>query len=61
MNAMARRAINPGEHFMLAGGIEATTFMVPANCRFISKAKRRSSMLKVRSMSASSCIVRALR
>ena len=29
MNAMKRRAINPGERFMLAGDIEATTFMVP--------------------------------
>jgi len=29
MNAMARRAVNPGERFMLAGGIEASLFMVP--------------------------------
>jgi len=29
MNAMKRRAVNPGERFTLAGGIEATTFMVP--------------------------------
>lgn len=29
MNAMKRRAINPGERFTLAGGIEATVFMVP--------------------------------
>ena len=29
MNAMKRRAINPGEHFVLAGDIEAKMFMVP--------------------------------
>jgi pyrroloquinoline quinone biosynthesis protein B len=29
MSSMARRAVNPGERFMLAGGIEATLFMVP--------------------------------
>lgn len=29
MNAMKRRAINPGERFVLAGDIEATMFMVP--------------------------------
>ena len=29
MSAMTRRAINPGERFMLAGNIEASTFMVP--------------------------------
>ena len=29
MNAMKRRAVNPGERFMLAGGIEASMFMVP--------------------------------
>ncbi len=29
MGAMSRRAINPGERFMLAGDIEATLFMVP--------------------------------
>jgi pyrroloquinoline quinone biosynthesis protein B len=29
MSSMARHAINPGERFMLAGGIEATLFMVP--------------------------------
>jgi pyrroloquinoline quinone biosynthesis protein B len=29
MGAMTRRAVNPGECFMLAGGIEATLFMVP--------------------------------
>jgi pyrroloquinoline quinone biosynthesis protein B len=29
MNSMARRAVNPGERFTLAGGIEATLFMVP--------------------------------
>jgi pyrroloquinoline quinone biosynthesis protein B len=29
MNAMKRRAVNPGERFTLAGGIEATMFMVP--------------------------------
>ncbi|MGB6348802.1 MAG: pyrroloquinoline quinone biosynthesis protein PqqB [Pseudolabrys sp.] len=29
MSLMARHAINPGERFMLAGGIEATLFMVP--------------------------------
>ena len=29
MNAMTRRAINPGERFTLSGGIEATMFMVP--------------------------------
>jgi pyrroloquinoline quinone biosynthesis protein B len=29
MRLMSRRAINPGERFMLAGGIEATLFMVP--------------------------------
>ena len=29
MNAMKRRAVNPGERFTLAGVIEATTFMVP--------------------------------
>lgn len=29
MGLMKRRAVNPGERFMLAGGIEATTFMVP--------------------------------
>lgn len=29
MSLMKRRAINPGERFMLAGGIEATIFMVP--------------------------------
>jgi len=29
MGAMARRAVNPGERFMLAGGIEASLFMVP--------------------------------
>jgi len=27
--AMSRRAVNPGERFLLAGGIEATFFMVP--------------------------------
>ncbi|HEY1475797.1 MAG TPA: pyrroloquinoline quinone biosynthesis protein PqqB [Pseudolabrys sp.] len=27
--AMTRRAVNPGERFMLAGGIEASLFMVP--------------------------------
>src|SRR5215468_2587112 len=29
MSVMSRRAINPGERFLLAGGIEATLFMVP--------------------------------
>src|SRR5512144_1633276 len=29
MSLMKRRAVNPGERFMLAGGIEATKFMVP--------------------------------
>jgi pyrroloquinoline quinone biosynthesis protein B len=29
MTAMTRRAVNPGERFMLAGGIEASLFMVP--------------------------------
>lgn len=29
MSAMTRRAVNPGERFMLAGGIEASLFMVP--------------------------------
>jgi pyrroloquinoline quinone biosynthesis protein B len=29
MSLMKRRAVNPGERFMLAGGIEAMTFMVP--------------------------------
>src|SRR4029077_3378381 len=29
MAAMTRRAVNPGERFMLAGNIEATLFMVP--------------------------------
>jgi pyrroloquinoline quinone biosynthesis protein B len=29
MGAMGRRAVNPGETFMLAGGIEATLFEVP--------------------------------
>ena len=29
MRAMTRRAVNPGERFMLAGGIEASLFMVP--------------------------------
>lgn len=29
MALMARRAVNPGERFMLAGGVEATFFMVP--------------------------------
>jgi pyrroloquinoline quinone biosynthesis protein B len=29
MGLMTRRAINPGERFTLAGGIEATIFMVP--------------------------------
>lgn len=29
MSLMKRRAVNPGERFMLAGGIEATIFMVP--------------------------------
>jgi pyrroloquinoline quinone biosynthesis protein B len=29
MTAMKRRAVNPGERFMLAGGIEAAMFMVP--------------------------------
>jgi pyrroloquinoline quinone biosynthesis protein B len=29
MGSMMRRAVNPGERFMLAGGIEATLFMVP--------------------------------
>jgi pyrroloquinoline quinone biosynthesis protein B len=29
MTSMSRRAINPGERFMLAGRIEATLFMVP--------------------------------
>lgn len=29
MNAMKRRAVNPGERFTLAGGIEAAMFMVP--------------------------------
>ena len=29
MGAMSRRAVNPGERFMLAGDIEATLFMVP--------------------------------
>jgi pyrroloquinoline quinone biosynthesis protein B len=29
MNAMKRRAVNPGERFTLSGGIEATMFMVP--------------------------------
>ena len=29
LSAMARRAINPGERFMLAGNIEASLFMVP--------------------------------
>jgi pyrroloquinoline quinone biosynthesis protein B len=29
MSSMARHAVNPGERFTLAGGIEATLFMVP--------------------------------
>jgi pyrroloquinoline quinone biosynthesis protein B len=29
MAAMTRRAVNPGERFMLAGGIKASLFMVP--------------------------------
>jgi pyrroloquinoline quinone biosynthesis protein B len=29
MTSMARRAVNPGERFALAGGVEATLFMVP--------------------------------
>jgi pyrroloquinoline quinone biosynthesis protein B len=29
MNAMTRHAVNPGERFVLAGGIEANLFMVP--------------------------------
>jgi pyrroloquinoline quinone biosynthesis protein B len=29
MGSMTRRAVNPGERFMLAGGIEATLFKVP--------------------------------
>ena len=29
MTAMTRRAVNPGERFMLAGNIEASLFMVP--------------------------------
>ncbi len=29
MTSMARRAVNPGERFTLAGGVEATLFMVP--------------------------------
>ena len=29
MTSMTRRAVNPGERFTLAGGIEATLFMVP--------------------------------
>lgn len=29
MGAMTRRAVNPGERFMLAGNIEASMFMVP--------------------------------
>ncbi|HEX5210389.1 MAG TPA: pyrroloquinoline quinone biosynthesis protein PqqB [Pseudolabrys sp.] len=29
MGAMARKAVNPGERFMLAGDIEASLFMVP--------------------------------
>ena len=29
MSAMARKAVNPGERIMLAGGIEARLFMVP--------------------------------
>jgi len=29
MGSMTRRAVNPGEKFILAGGIEATLFMVP--------------------------------
>jgi pyrroloquinoline quinone biosynthesis protein B len=29
MSAMTRRAVNPGERFLLAGGIEASLFMVP--------------------------------
>jgi pyrroloquinoline quinone biosynthesis protein B len=29
MSAMKRRAVNPGERFMLAGNIEASLFMVP--------------------------------
>ena len=29
LSAMARRAVNPGERFMLAGNIEARLFMVP--------------------------------
>jgi pyrroloquinoline quinone biosynthesis protein B len=29
MGAMARRAVNPGERFVLSGGIEASLFMVP--------------------------------
>ena len=29
MSAMTRRAVNPGEKFMLAGNIEASLFMVP--------------------------------
>ncbi|MGB9043419.1 MAG: pyrroloquinoline quinone biosynthesis protein PqqB [Pseudolabrys sp.] len=29
MTSMARRAVNPGESFTLAGGVEATLFMVP--------------------------------
>src|SRR5512143_3522646 len=29
MGSMTRRAVNPDERFMLAGGIEATLFMVP--------------------------------
>ena len=29
MSMMSRRAINPGERFLLAGGIEATLFIVP--------------------------------
>ena len=29
LTTMTRRAVNPGERFMLAGGIEASLFMVP--------------------------------
>ena len=43
MQAMTRRAVNPGEKFMLAGGIEASLFLVPGKVPFYLESDRPQS------------------
>ena len=60
MTAMTRRAVNPGERFLLAGDIEASLFMVPGKLPlYLEGDDARDAAPRARPMSASSCGARA--